>query len=167
LREAISNGITNMTVCGYLLGVASGAVSVPVIAYLRLLIERAISGMEVQSRQLPVTGWILVFGAVVVLLFFWVAIALVLALFPFVPAYWIAFRWRLGHWFYYAFTGALAGLPLALAFVSIDSLTPVRGAELWLVFVKASPFFSVGGAIGGLVFWCVAIKKTLREGNGG
>ena len=115
LRDAIASEPADRTVCGYLAGVTSGAVSVPAVSYLWVIIERSITGVVVPPQPMTIMGWVLVFFSGLMLICLWIVIALVLALPLFVPAYWIACRFRFSHWLYYVLAGAFAGVPLALA----------------------------------------------------
>jgi hypothetical protein len=160
-------GLSQQSGRAYLAGVASGAISIPITAILWQVIEPS-TGFATPSVSLSPLGWALVLIASTIPLATWIVLALILAFPPFLLVYRIGHRWTITHWFYYALCGTAAGLPLALACVFVANNVPLAPtAPIMPRLVHAAPFFCLGGGIGGVVYWYMAIRRGVLGGEGG
>ena len=161
-------GMSEQTTRAYLVAVGSGAISVPITACLWQAIEPSTTGFATPSPSLSPLGWLFVLLASTIALGQWTMIGQVLAFPPFLLVYRVASRWKITHWFYYAFCGTGVGLPLAFACVFVADHVPLAPtAPIMQRLIHAAPFFCLGGAIGGVVYWYMAIRRTVFRGEGG
>lgn len=148
--------MSNRTILGYLAGVASGATAAPVLAYLWTIVERSVAdpGAAPTEQALPLSGWLMVLVAALILLLLWAALALALSFVPFVLVWWVAVRLHIVGWVYHAVCGGVSGAILSIVFLAVASAgsLPTQAVQ-----ARTAMCFFFGGTLGGLVYWWIAV----------
>jgi hypothetical protein len=152
----------------YLVAAGSGAISVPITVCLWQAVEPSTTGLATHSASLSPLGWMFVFIGGTIALAQWTMLGQVLAFPPFLLVYRLASRWKITHWLYYAFCGTVVGLPLAFACVFVANHVPLAPtAPIMQRLIHAAPFFCLGGGIGGVVYWYMAMRRGSFGGERG
>jgi hypothetical protein len=160
--------MSEQTTRAYLIAVGTGAISVPITVCLWQAIEPSTTGFATPSVSLSLFGWLFVLVGSTIALAHWTLLGQVLAFPPFLLVYRIAGRWKITHWFYYVFCGTVVGVPLAFACVFVANHVPLTStAPIMQRLIHAAPFFCLGGATGGVVYWYMAIRRGVFRGEGG